>query len=185
MKLRSIKYFLILLIPALFLSCDFDEGDDSAAGANIDLEVYACFAEVNKFRTGSEAWYWNQDDTTKTNLVGKLGELVLDEELCRAAQIRANEIVNNFSHTRPNGTSCGTVLTDCSIKYSARGENICAGTVSSTGKAAFIQWKEDGQSYSGQGHRRNMLGNFTKIGIAHAYDPNSRYKNYWAMILIK
>lgn len=48
-----------------------------------------------------------------------------------------------------------------------------------------LMWKEDGQNYSGQGHRRNMLGDYTKIGIAYTYDENSTYKYYWTMILVK
>ena len=38
-----------------------------------------------------------------------LEPLELDEDLVRLANIRAEEIVENFSHTRPNGTSCFTV----------------------------------------------------------------------------
>ncbi|MBQ1661875.1 MAG: hypothetical protein II054_05190, partial [Treponema sp.] len=36
-----------------------------------------------------------------------------------------------------------------------------------------------------QGHRRNMLGDFTKIGIAYTYNPSERYKHYWVMVLAK
>ena len=153
---------------------------------NVDDEVTACFNLVNEFRTGNEAFYLNKDNTTTTNLVGELGKLTLDEELCKAAAIRAEEIVKSFSHTRPDGKgSCFTVLEECGISYTSPGENIAAGTNASTGESAFKMWKEDGEPYSGQGHRRNMLGNFTKIGIAYTYAPDSKYKYYWVMILIK
>ncbi len=172
---------MALLGFALF-SCK-PGADIDKVSVNIDDEVKACFEEVNAFRTGSEAWYWKEDNTGKTNLTGKLGKLTLDEDLCKAAQIRANEIVKSFSHTRPNGQSCFTVLSDNSIVYSACGENIAAGN--KTGSATFNQWKEDGKDYRGQGHRRNMLGNYTKIGIAYTYDANSTYKYYWTMFLVR
>lgn len=150
---------------------------------DFDEEVLACYEEVNAFRTGDEAWYWNSDNRTKTDLSGELGTLVLDRKLCEAAQIRANEIMRYFGHTRPNGESCFSVLRDCSIKYSACGENIAAGK--KTGVATFTQWKEDNDKFDGQGHRRNMLGDYSKIGIAYAHNPDSDYGYYWTMILVR
>lgn len=156
--------------------------DDFGSGVGVDGEVIACFNLVNEFRTGKEAHYLNSDNKTNTNLVGKLGKLTLDENLCKAAAIRAEEIVKNFSHTRPNGSACFTVLKDCSIRYGLAAENIAAG--SSAGSVTFNQWKEDGKPYSGQGHRRNMLNkDAKKIGIAYAYSPAAPYKYYWVMIL--
>ena len=149
---------------------------------NVNPKVKEAFDCTNDFRTGSEAYYWNSDNRTKTNLVGKLGKLTLDEELCKAAQIRADEIVKKFSHTRPNDTSCFSVFDDLSINAMAKAENIAAR--SSTGKDTFIQWKEDNEDYSSQGHRRNMLGkDYSRIGIAYSYSPNSEYKYYWVMVL--
>ena len=149
-----------------------------------DAEIQSVFTLTNSFRTGNEAFYLNEDNTTTTNLVGQLSALTLDEQLCKAAAIRAKEIVGNFSHTRPNGSSCFTVLQDISYSYAAVGENIAAGNQS--GSATFNQWKEDDENYSGQGHRRNMLSpDFTKIGIAYTFDANSTYKYYWTMILAR
>ncbi|MBP5175318.1 MAG: CAP domain-containing protein [Treponema sp.] len=168
-------------------SSSSSSGGSSSGGtvknADVDSEVRACFNLVNEFRTGNEAYYWNKDNRTKTNLVGKLGTLTLDEGLCRAAQIRADEISTNFSHTRPNGSSCFTVFEECSLRYGTRGENIAAGC--KAGRDTFIQWKEENEMYEGQGHRRNMLGDFTKIGIAYTYNPSERYKHYWVMVLAK
>ena len=199
MKKSIVRAFLLGTLMFLICACahDSNDGKNSENGGgskessgtaevqvNIDDKVRACLNATNAFRTGNEAWYWNKDNTTKTDLTGKLGKLTLDENLCKAAQIRANEIVSEFSHTRPNGKDCFTVLKELSISYSAVGENIAAGR--STGEATFTQWKEDNEDYNGQGHRRNMLGkNFTRIGIAYTYDANSRYKYYWAMILAK
>lgn len=149
-----------------------------------DAEIQSVFTLTNSFRTGNEAFYLNKDNTTKTNLVGQLSTLTLDEQLCKAAAIRAKEIVGTWGHDRPDGTSCFTVLKDISYTYSTAGENIAAGKKS--GSATFIQWKEDNENYTGQGHRRNMLSpDFTKIGIAYTFDANSTYKYYWTMILAK
>ncbi len=177
---------LMLVIFSIFLcSCDswFKFDDNEGISPDTDMEIADCFNQVNAFRTGNEAWYWNSDNSTKTDLSGKLKKLVLDEELCKAAQIRANEIISNFSHTRPDGSSCFTVLKECSISCSSCGENIASGR--KTGIATFNQWKEDDYKYDGQGHRRNMLGGFTKIGIAYAVDSNGSNRYYWAMILTK
>ena len=191
MKKSFFVLTVFILSAVFFFGCSDNSDEKNDTGkeitevtANIDEEVKKVFNLTNSFRTGNEAFYLNEDNTTKTILVGQLGKLTLDEDLCKAAQIRANEIVSNFSHTRPNETSCFTVLNELSISYSAVGENIAAGNKS--GERTFLQWKEDNEKYSGQGHRRNMLGkNFTRIGIAYAYDANSTYKYYWAMILAK
>ncbi|MCH5292375.1 MAG: CAP domain-containing protein [Treponema sp.] len=202
MRNKILKIIAIAAILATTLGCDFlynlangYDGDDSGSkngtpkdelgevqAVTGDKEIDTLFKLTNDFRTGSEASYVKKDDTTKTNLVGKLGELTLDKDLCEAAAIRAKEIVQDFSHTRPNGSGCFTVLDELGIKAGAKAENIAAGNKS--GEKTFNQWKEDNKPYSGQGHRRNMLStSATKIGLAYAYDPNSTYKYYWVMIL--
>lgn len=182
MKNYIFNFFTIVAFIVAMVSCGDSETNDNASSAYGDEEIQTVFNMTNEFRTGNEAYYLNEDNTTKTNLVGKLDKLTLDKNLCEAAEIRAKEIVKSFSHTRPNGKSCFTVLDDLSIKCSAKGENIAAGYKS--GEKTFLQWKEDDEEYSGQGHRRNMLGtNYKRIGLAYTYAPNSTYKYYWVMIL--
>ena len=184
-KLATMLKIATVMAVALFLGGGCDDGIDwlglSRGNFVIDDEITTCFNLVNEFRTSGTADYATESGGTET--VGKLNALTLDENLCKAAAIRAKEIVKKWGHTRPNGSSCSTVLKECGISYGSAGENIAAGNKS--GKETFEQWKEDGEPYSGQGHRRNMLGNFTKIGLAYTYDPNSTYKYYWVMILIK
>ncbi|MCQ2249184.1 MAG: CAP domain-containing protein [Treponema sp.] len=181
MKFAKKLIFMVLFL-SMILSCkNGNDNDDDEPSAKFDDEVVACFNEVNAFRSGNEAWYWNSDNSTKTDLSGKLEKLVLDEKLCMAAQVRAGEIAESFSHTRPDGSSCFSVLKESSIAYSGCGENIAKGHKG--GIDTFLQWKEDNYKYSGQGHRRNMLGNYTKIGIAFSQDKNGSY--CWAMILVR
>lgn len=181
-KLATMLKIAAVMAVALFLGGGCDDGIDwlglSRGNFVIDDEITTCFNLVNEFRTGDDAWYYSDDTkTTKTELFGKLKELTLDENLCKAAAIRAKEIVKSFSHTRPNGSKCFTVLKECGISYGWAGENIAMGNTS--GEKTFNQWKEDDLPNSQQGHRINMLSpNATKIGIAH--DSSGRY---WVMIL--
>lgn len=64
------------------------------------------------------------------SLVG-VSSLTLDSSLVEAASIRAKELSDSFSHTRPNGSSCFTVLSELGISYGTAGENIAAGYSSS------------------------------------------------------
>lgn len=48
--------------------------------------------------------------------------LTRNATLDKAANIRVNETLTNFSHTRPNGKGAGSVLTD--VTYGIKGENI-------------------------------------------------------------
>lgn len=128
---------------------------------------------VNELRTGTDAWYWNSDDATKT-VCSNLGELTYDYQLEAAAMQRAAEIAIYYSHTRPNGERCFTVYDDLGYAISVAGENIAAGY--RTGEAVFEGWKEENENYAGQGHRRNMLNaNFTAIGIGHVYYNGYHY----------
>lgn len=50
--------------------------------------------------------------------------LKLDEKMCEAAQVRAEECLKSYSHTRPNGKELTTALDEAEVKYSYWGENI-------------------------------------------------------------
>ncbi len=73
-----------------------------------------------------------------------------------AADIRAKEIKDVFSHTRPNDKSCFTVFEELNISYLAAGENIAYGYKSP--EAVMQGWMNS------EGHRNNILSaNFTHI----------------------
>ncbi len=118
---------------------------------------------INAFRTGSEAFYWNEANTETVASQG--APLAYSYALEEIAMRRAAEIALSFSHTRPDGTRCFTALASDGTR--SWGENIAAGTT--TANAAFTLWREDDKKYSGQGHRRNMLKtNFQTVGVGHA-----------------
>lgn len=92
-----------------------------------------------------------------------LSELELDADLCAAAQARAQEIAQSFSHTRPDGSSCFTILEEFGISYRAAGENIAMGQ--RTPEEVMDGWMDS------SGHRANILnGTFTSIGVGYYVD---------------
>lgn len=91
-----------------------------------------------------------------------LSELEKDESLCESCAVRVNEIGTDFSHTRPDGSSCFTAIT---ISYKACGENIAWGQRSASD--VMDSWMNS------SGHRSNILNSsYTKIGVG--YDPSTK-----------
>lgn len=81
-----------------------------------------------------------------------LAPLTVSPELTAAAAVRAQEIVEKFSHTRPDGRSWSTVS---SIAY---GENIAKGHNSAN--RVMAAWM------TSEGHRRNILrASYGSIGV--------------------
>ena len=82
----------------------------------------------------------NQDDAAAqvVNLVNEerakagLSPLTADRSVTSAAQRRAREIETNFSHTRPNGSSFSTALSEAGVNYRSSGENIAYGQTSAS-----------------------------------------------------
>ena len=87
-----------------------------------------------------------------------LASVALDSALCNAADIRAKETKSLFSHTRPDGRSCFTVLSDLGISYRGAGENIAYGQRSAS--EVMTAWMNS------EGHRANIMNpSFTKLGV--------------------
>lgn len=100
-----------------------------------------------------------------------LSPLTLDTELTSNANIRAKEIVEQFSHMRPNGESWDTAVT---VKWSYIGENIAMGYP--TPEAVMNGWMNS------DGHRKNILnGDFTEIGIGVCSSGGAMY---WVQLFV-
>ena len=98
-----------------------------------------------------------------------LSELSVSAELTRAAAVRAREIVQKFSHTRPDGTAWSTV------SKAAYGENIAMGQ--RTADKVMAAWM------SSSGHRANILRpSFGSIGVC-AYVSGG--VTYWVQLFGK
>ena len=132
------------------------------------------FDMINEMRTDSfDAWCWNADNETKTRY-DNLNELAYDYDLERIATKRAAELALLFDHGRPNGESFFSIYEEEGITYRAAGENIAMGY--HTAEAVNAAWREDGEPYNGQGHRRNMLNpKFNCVGIGHVYLDGCHY----------
>jgi len=101
-----------------------------------------------------------------------LNPLVADSNIAAAAYVRSTEQPQNFSHTRPNGTSCFTALAEQGVSYRGAGENIAYGQ--KTPADVMNAWMNS------PGHRANILNqNFTKIGVG-CYKLNGTI--YWTQL---
>ena len=102
-----------------------------------------------------------------------IGGLTLDEPMMAAAETRAQEQKQAFSHTRPDGSSCFTVFAQYGIPSSARGENVGCGGVC-TPEQITNAWMNS------PGHRENIMnGVFTRIGVG-CFESGGY--SYWAQV---
>jgi len=86
-------------------------------------------------------------------------------ELQKAADLRAAELVKNYSHERPNGTMCVDIFPD----YCAAAENIAMGQKSAS--AVMKSWKNS------PGHNANLLhGICTCLAVSCV---SYKGKKYW------
>lgn len=88
-----------------------------------------------------------------------LEELEYNEKLQDAADTRAKECADRFSHTRPNGTSCHTVVAD--FDYKVTGENLVkADKPIATAQTLVQAWMDS------EAHRDNiLLKDFTSMAV--------------------
>ena len=101
-----------------------------------------------------------------------LGPLVMDPTLVNVATVRANEIIQSFSHTRPDGRDCFTAYAEQGASYSCAGENIAAGY--SSPEAVMEGWMNS------PGHRANILnGSFGRVGVGLVISDAGGYRYYW------
>ena len=105
-----------------------------------------------------------------------LAPLTADPALTAAAQTRAEELTTLYSHTRPDGRSCFTALTEAGVAYGAAGENIAAGYASP--EAVVAGWM------ASDGHRANILSaDFTQMGLGYA-PAEDGFGHYWAQLFV-
>lgn len=104
---------------------------------------------------------WNvQKLTNDKRLSQGLVPLGTFQSLQSAASVRAKEISTSFSHTRPDGSSCFSILKEKNIFYMSAGENIAAGQ--STPSAVVSAW------WNSPGHKANILGgSYKHMGVGY------------------
>lgn len=103
-----------------------------------------------------------------------ISPLAQDKGASEVAHLRAKEIVQSFSHTRPNGSSCFTAAKELGVSYASAGENIAYGYP--TPQKVVEGWMNS------DGHRKNILSSaFSKTGIG-CYKSNGVL--YWSQFFI-
>ncbi|MXQ11298.1 CAP domain-containing protein [Microvirga makkahensis] len=149
------------------------------------LVLAACQSEQRHVRSQTPSFYASMartgaavDAAMARDMIGAyrrnngLGLLTLDPELQAAAQAEAEAMA---SADRPSSADAfkRRLLSDGFVAPAA---NLSAGY--HTLAEAFSGWRESPQ------HNRVLLDpKATRIGIATAYAPNSKYKVYWALVL--
>jgi uncharacterized protein YkwD len=101
----------------------------------------------------------------------------IDARLVEMAEAQAQAMAkrNQVTHD-PGGKNFNRRLTASGFNAKGAAENIGAGY--HTLAEAFSGWRDS------PSHNKNMLlSGATKMGIATAYVPNSKYKVFWALVL--
>ncbi len=118
--------------------------------------------EIFEFPLNINNYQFEYDLLSEINnqrLIYGLNELELSFELCTAAEIRAEEISEIWSHTRPDGTKFDVLIHN--IEWSLAGENLAKSKVDVTLATVCDSWMNS------ESHRKNILNpKFNQCGIA-------------------
>lgn len=152
-------------------ACDeWVECDDDAEEADCNVEEEAS-ADV-PYSTDNAQAQGVLDLVNKEREARGLSPLHLSQELMQAAAIRAEEITQEFSHTRPNGESCTDMIDN---GRGSVGENIAAGVA--TPAAVVDMWMKS------SGHRANILNpDYEELGVGYFKQDGSQYTHYWVQL---
>ncbi len=151
----------------------------------VTLCTCACVSDFNLFGINSENVVYASEFENYQDKVIELVNAEREKEglqplytsdlLNSLGQIRAEELLEDFSHTRPDGTKGMKIIDGYDISYSYCGENIAAG--SSNPEDVIELWMNS------DGHRANILKDaYTHMGVGVVYDENSEYGFYWVQI---
>ena len=151
--MSTLKKFFVTLSVALIIFCAGNTA--SANDFNMENEAVYLLNELRK-NHGLQPLSWNPSSN-----------------LQKAAELRAMEITKKFSHARPNGSSCFTVLEEFGLRYRNCGENIAYGTELDA-QGVTEMWTNS------PGHYKNMITpEFKEIGLA-CYRVNDLV--YWVQL---
>lgn len=105
-----------------------------------------------------------------------LDELETDDTLLQMAAVRAKELEESYTHTRPNGEDWKTVFDEFGKKLTnKRGENIYYGKQLAGASATVDGWMKS------SGHKANIMQEeITQIGVGYYGDGTY---HYWVMIV--
>ena len=178
MKKRYLKQLLAFVLCAFAVlnsAAAFAAGSNETAASGITVESANGAERVIPSIVSADEWEVLRLVNSERSARG-LSPLTTFSTLQSGAEIRAREIVTLFSHTRPNGESCFTVLDEVGIgNYQSAGENIAAGQNSPA--AVMNSWMNS------EGHRNNILSaSYKHIGVGMKHEPNSIYEKHWVQL---
>lgn len=97
-----------------------------------------------------------------------LNSLKISDELCKIAEVRAEEASLMWSHTRPNGLGIDSLINK-NIEWTIAGENLVK-FKNATSKEIVDAWMQS------ETHRANLLNpRYRLCGISEYYDGKIRY----------
>ena len=134
---------------------------NAASAETYDEEVHAVEL-LNEFRAehGLKPFRWNPES-----------------DLQNAANVRAYELLQNFSHTRPDGTSCFSIFDEYGIRYRTCAENIAMGT-GVDAEQAMEMW------INSPGHYENMANPaLEEVGFAYWLGDDEETV-YWVQLFL-
>lgn len=162
---KMVKRFTAVISAAVMMSACMTVGVHKKAMAeeekNLDIMVKEVSLLVNEARAEEG-----------------LEPLYLVPYICELAEARSAEIIEKFSHTRPNGEKFNTIVDYDKLPYNKISENIAAGF--STAEETFDQWRNSPSHWAAI-----MNPNYTHIGIGITYDPDSYYTWHWTQLFVK
>ena len=104
-----------------------------------------------------------------------LGALAWGTTCEGAAQTRAKEIMNTYSHTRPDGSSFSTACPEFNTAGGKMGENLAADNAAVSPETVVATWMNSPE------HRKNILDpEFKYLSVGFVFDPGSARKTYWS-----
>ncbi|KAE8894491.1 hypothetical protein PF010_g29656 [Phytophthora fragariae] len=147
------------------------------------LVVVAAVSEAANLRLGQRKLqtYTPSDDyyslmldrVNQARAAEGLPALCTNKKLQDAAQRHSDDqAANNYmDHSGTDGTNSQERITQAGFDWSAVAENVAAGQPDVD--AVMDAWM------ASPGHRENILGDYTMLGCAYAYNADTTYQHYW------
>lgn len=113
------------------------------------------------------------DLTNQKRVQSGLKPLTANWELSRVARYKSQDMLDNryFAHNSPKYGTPFEMMKNFGISYRGAAENITKGQT--TPEAVVNAW------WNSPGHKKNMLGNYTQIGVGYVKNGN-----YWTQMFI-
>lgn len=165
---KLLVYGLLLALPASFISFD-----TPSASAKRHHRPHHRYEDRVETRSEVSAFAMRVLELANEERASRgIAPLRWSTTLQDPANLRAHEITQYFSHTRPNGRDCFSVFPKLNGSW---GENIAGGQ--STPEDVMDTWMHS------PGHKKNILNpRFTEMAVGYCYDDNTDYGHYWVQL---